>query len=187
MSLPEETNPPKEGREPCATRSEKAGALNALKTDDYGRLFKFAEFTAMKFSGRVKDSNAEDLLHEAIVRVLDERNIRKWYPRKVEFLTFLRGCIRSIANEWYQHARDTELPDELLSPIRHDAQAEASMMIEKIREKLKGRPHAVEIFDLKCEGRTAKEIQKHLGINEQVYAAAVKWIERGLRQRGFRR
>jgi len=185
MSAPGEAIPPEE-KGPCATRSEKAAALNALRPEDYGKLLKFAEFIAMKFSGRVNDADAEDLLHEAILRVLDERNIRNWYPQKVDFQTFLKGCIRSIANEWYKRARNTESPDELLSPTRHDAQMEAAITIENIREALKTRPHAVQIFDLKCDGLTAREIQERLGISEQIYAAAVKWIERTLRQRGFR-
>jgi RNA polymerase sigma factor (sigma-70 family) len=185
MSVPGEPIPHGEN-DSSATRSEKVAAFNALKPDDYGKLLRFAEFTAMKFRGRVNDSDAEDLLQESILRVLDVRDIRNWYPQRADFLTFLRGCIRSIASEWYKRGRNTELSDELPSPTRHDAQTEAAIMIEKIREALKPRPHAVEIFDLKCSGLTAREIQERLGVSEQVYAAAVKWIDRTLRQEGFR-
>jgi DNA-directed RNA polymerase specialized sigma24 family protein len=170
---------------PSATQLEKLAALNALKPEDHGKLLRYAGWIASKSSGRVNDSDGEDLYQEAIVRVLDERNIRKWYPQKVDFFTFMRGCIRSIASEFYKGAKETESPDNLLDPTRHDAQTEAAIMIEKIRETLKDRPHAVEIFDLKRYGHTAKEIQERLGIREQVYAAAVKWIERTLKQEGF--
>jgi RNA polymerase sigma factor (sigma-70 family) len=177
---------PPEKNDPCATRSEKVAAFDTLKPADYGKLLIFAEFTAMKFSGRVNDADAEDLLHEAILRVLDEQNIRRWYPQKVDFLTFLRGCIRSIASDWYKRARQTELPDELLSPTMHDAQTEAAITIEKIRETLRARPQAVEIFDLKCLGLTAREIRQRLRINPQTYAAAVKWIKRRITEGEFR-
>jgi RNA polymerase sigma factor (sigma-70 family) len=185
MSVPEETLLQEEN-DPCATRSEKVAAFDALTADDYGKLLRFAEFTALKFRGRVNDADAKDLLQEAIARVLDKQDIRKWHPQKVSFLKFLRGCIRSIASDWVKRAKITELPDELLSPTRHDAQTEAAIMLEKIRETLKARPHAVEIFDLKCSGLTAREIQERLGINEHIYGAAVKWTERTLRQEGFR-
>jgi RNA polymerase sigma factor (sigma-70 family) len=181
MSAPGESIPHDENS-PRATRSEKVAACNALRPEDYGRLLKFAELTARKFSGRVNDADAEDLMQEAIVRVLDERDIRNWYPQRADFLTFLRGCIKSIADSWYKRAKETESPDELISPTRHDAQTEAAITIERIRATLSARPHAVEIFDLKCQGLTAREIQERLRINEHIYAAAVKWIERTLRQ-----
>ncbi len=59
-------------------------------------------------------------------------------------------------------------------------------MIERIRETLKPRPHAVEIFDLKREGHTAKEIQERLGIRKEIYQAAAKWVERTVRKEGSR-
>lgn len=185
MSAPEGAISPGE-KGPCATRSEKAAALNLLTPQDFGKLSKFSQYVAAKFKGRVNDADAEDVLNEAIRRVLDEQNIRKWYPQNVDFPGFLRGCIRSIASEWYERASDTEMPDELASPARQYAQTEAAMVIEKVRESLISRPHAVEIFDLKARGLTAREIQKNLGISEQIYAAAVKWIERTLVQEGFR-
>ena len=169
-----------------ARRSEKVAAFNRLTRQDYGKLLRFAGFVAMKFNGKVNDADERDVLHEAIVRVLDEGNTRKWYPQEIDFLTFLRGCIRSIASQWYTRARNTELPDELVSSTRHDAQTEAAIMLEKVRDTLKHRPHAVEIIDLKGYGLTAREIQERLGIRQEIYAAAVKWIERTLRQQGFR-
>ena len=170
----------KRGR--CATSAERAARLQALTGEEYTNLLGWAKFTAKKFGGRVNDADGEDLLHEAILRAVDERNLRSWYLERVEFLTFLRGCIRSIADEWCKRARTTELPDELSSPTKPGAQAEAAIMIEKIRERVKKRPHALAIIDLKRYGMTAREIQESLGISEGIYAAAVKWIERTLKR-----
>jgi DNA-directed RNA polymerase specialized sigma24 family protein len=154
--------------------------------EDHGKLLKFAEFTAMKFNGRVNDSNGEDLYQEALLRTLDEQKPRAWYPDNVDFITFLRGCIRSIADQWYKRSRYTELRDEIPSPTRYHEQVEAAITIDEIRQLLKSRPHAVEIFDLKCLRLTGKEIQEALGISPPIYAAAVKWIARALRQGGYR-
>jgi RNA polymerase sigma factor (sigma-70 family) len=170
---------------PCATRSEKAAALNDL-VKDYGKLLKFAEYTARKFRGKVIHADAEDLLHAAILQVLHEDNRRKWYPNRVTFLTFFRGTIRSMAGDWFKRARHTESPDSLLSPIRHNEQTEAAIMIGEIRDTLRARPHAVDIFDLKSQGLTAREIEERLGITKQIYEAAVKWIDRALDRGGFR-
>jgi hypothetical protein len=60
MGAPDKTTPSEENG--SATRSEKSAALDALEDDEYGKLLRSAEFTAMKFSGRVRDSDAEDLL-----------------------------------------------------------------------------------------------------------------------------
>lgn len=169
-----------------ATRSEKLAALNALTPEDYGKLLRFAEFTAMKFNARVNDADAEDLLHEAIARALDGENIRKWYSRKIDVSMFLRGCIRSIASHWFKRARNTELPDDLPSPRGHDRQIDAVITIAEIRQRFKARPDAVEIFDLKCLRLTGKEIQETLAISPSAYAAAVKWIARSLVKEGYR-
>lgn len=169
-----------------ATVSEKIAALDALTEEDYGKLLKFAEYTARKFRGTVHHADAEDLLHTVLVQLYDEKNTRKWYPHNADFKVFLKGCIRSSASAWFKRARPTEPPDDLVFPFSHDKQVEAAITIEKIRRSLVGRPHAVEIFDLKCEGLTAEEIQLFLRISERIYAAAVKWIDRSLKQGGFR-
>jgi hypothetical protein len=186
--LPLSTNHKKQvctGNTRQATRSEKLAALNALTPQDYGKLLRFAEFTAMKFGGRVYDADAEDLLHEAIARALDDGNIRKWCSRKIDISMFLKGCIRSIASHWCKRARNTELPDDIPSPRGHERQIEAAITIAEIRQRLESRPNAVEVFDLKCLRLTGKQIQETLGISPSAYAAAVKWIARNLAKEGY--
>jgi len=169
-----------------ATVAQKIAELNLLTDDDYGKLLRFAEYTARKFRGTVHHADAEDLLHTVLVQLYDEKNTRKWYPHKANFKVFLKGCIRSSASAWFKRARPTEPPDDLVFPFSHDKQVEAAITIEKIRRSLVGRPHAAQIFDLKCEGLTAEEIQLLLKISERIYAAAVKWIDRTLKHGGFR-
>jgi DNA-directed RNA polymerase specialized sigma24 family protein len=183
-----------------ATRSEKIDAFNKLDPDDCGKLLNYARYIAAKLSGRVWDADAEDLYQEALSRALDEENTRNWFPYKVDFVGFLRGCIRSIADDWYRKSsvgepgdrqpRYTELPDgdQIASATNYQAQTEAAILIEQIYSLLRERPFAVEIFDLKLAGGLrARDIQVVLGIPKNVYDAAVKWIDRTLRRGGFRK
>lgn len=165
-----------------ATPEEKVTRLHALTDEEYTQLLGWAKFTAKKFVGAVNDADGADLLHEAILRAVDARNIRNWYLERIDFLPFLRGCIRSIADEWCKRARSIDLPDDLPSPTKPGVQAEADLMLDKIRDRLKARPHAVEILDLKRDGLTAKEIQKSLAISERIYTAAVRWMNRTVRR-----
>ena len=80
-----------------------------------------------------------------------------------------------------------EPTDELAAPTSHEKQMEAAITIAKIRNVVAYRADATDIFDLKLEGFTAKEIQEVLEMPEQVYAAAVKWIDRAIKREGFRR
>ena len=195
MSAPKEVIPRLAG--PCATRSEKLAAFDALTPEQRGRLLKYARYIAMKFSGRVNEADGDDLYQEGLLRALDEKDTRNWHKQGVDFVGFLRGCIQSIGDEWYRKSsvgergsrksRYTELPDEIVSPTNHHEQMEAAWLIERMCAALKNRPYAVEIFDLKRRGLKAKEIVKELGIPQNVYAAAVKWIDRTLQREGFRK
>ena len=182
-----------EEKGPPATLAEKLAAFAALTREEKGRLLSYARWLAKAFTGRVNAADADDLYQEGLVRALKTRN---WHPQAVDFAGFVLGSIRSTGEQWYSGAsvgepgsrkpRFTELPDEIVSPMRHDKQIEDAITIEKMREALKGRPYAVEILDLKGEGLSAKEIQEQLGIPANVHAATVKWIDRTLRQEGFR-
>lgn len=177
---------------PCATRTEKLAAFHALTPDDKGRLLRYARYIAKKFCGRVNEADAEDLYQHGMMRALYSR---QWYPQMVDFVGFVAGSIRSTGDQWAMQSsigkrgatqpRYTAFTEEVVDLGRHEQQIEAAMTIEKMRETIKGRPYAVEIFDLRAEGRSAKEIQKQLGTPAKVYEAAVKWIHRTLERKGF--
>lgn len=67
----------------CATRSEKLAHLQGLTREEYAKLLRWAEFTAMKFRGKVNDCDGGDLLHKAILQALEDS--RKWRPERVDF------------------------------------------------------------------------------------------------------
>ncbi len=108
-------------------------------------------------------------------------------PNKIDFLTFVKGCIRNIRYDWNRDGRDFEPVDMLVTPPNQQAQAEASITLNKARDCLRGHIHAVEIFDLMREGHTGPEIQEQLKITQSEYAAAYKWIFRTLGSAGDRR
>ena len=170
-----------------AACSEKAAHIEALTRAEYSDLLRCAKRLAARFSGRRHDADAEDLLHEATLRVIDRRNLRVWYPEKVDFLPFLRGCMRSVASEWYKRARTVELPAEVPSTRRYDTQTETAILLDQLRESVMAHPLALEIFDLRCLGLTAREIQAKLGVPKRLYVAAVKWIYRTLRRARIRK
>jgi DNA-directed RNA polymerase specialized sigma24 family protein len=180
-----EMDTPVAAKDECATPSQKEAAFFSLQPEEFGKLLTAAAYMARKFKGKVNYADDQDLLQEALFRVLGDRNTRKWYPEKVTFVVFLIGCMRSIASGWGKKARTTELLEDPVSPERHDAQTEATIMLEKISLILITRPHASKIFELKCQGLTAKQIQRLLCLDKHVYDAAVKWIHRTLRKEGL--
>jgi hypothetical protein len=76
------------------SRAEIDSLISRLTVADTTRLMRIAK----KYGGRIK-YEPEDLVHEALCRVLDER--RSW-PRRVETMPFLVEVIKSIASEWKQ-------------------------------------------------------------------------------------
>ena len=140
---------------------------------------------AMKFRGKVNDRDDEELLQEAIVRALDDT--REWYPQETDFLTFLKGCIRSIASSWYRGAKNRESADTVVSRINQYEETEASITINKARDCLRSHRYAVEIFDLMVnDGCKGPEIRRRLGIAKDVYEAAYRWMYRKLEREGYR-
>ena len=84
------------------TRAEIGNALNSLTAADKTALMKIAKHYA---KGSI-NFEAEDLVHEAVRRILDER--RAW-PKDVPPTAFLAGEIESIAQDWKSRS---ELPTD---------------------------------------------------------------------------
>lgn len=191
------SGPPTDHIGPCATHAEKVAALNALTGDDWATLLRIAKYTAFrKFKGRVNDADARDLLQHVVVKAMTENDKRTWYPPEQTFVSFLASVMSSEASNWSRKAsvadsgsnrpRFTELPDDLPSVAKPDEVAEANITYERMRESLKTRPLAVQVFDLRIERLTAKEIQERLGISALEYDSTVKWMIRTLDKGGFR-
>jgi DNA-directed RNA polymerase specialized sigma24 family protein len=104
----------------------------------------------------------EDLLQEAVTRVLEDR--RKW-PRSVEVVTFLAGVMRSIASDWQDEDRGEY--DDGKGFTNHPEGA--GLDIEKIIAMFGDDPIAQKIIILEAQGFRGEELREKLGLAETEY------------------
>jgi DNA-directed RNA polymerase specialized sigma24 family protein len=159
-------------------RAEFLAAWEALSGAEIARLMNFARYRMAPVTGRLDDSNAKDLLHEALVKTLE--GTRPW-RRGLPFTHHLFGCMRSISHNWFEQAgRHTELSDVHASSTSLDSALDAQSCIDWIRERLgqDGLQVALRVLECWLNGHTAAETQQILGIPEDVYWAARKQIRR---------
>src|SRR5215813_8147516 len=79
-----------------ASREEIEQAIEALTAPQLVRLGKIAAFRHRSLGTRGVGRNEHDLLSDAIIATLEGR--RKWFKAKVDFLSFLKGVMRSLAS-----------------------------------------------------------------------------------------
>jgi DNA-directed RNA polymerase specialized sigma24 family protein len=160
-----------------ADLAECIAAIEALSDSDLQKLKNYARFMAYSAKGAFRYADAEDLLHESVVRTLDGR--RKWKSQQVNFATHMRGCIQSIADEYAQEAR--RYSDEELSSDAHASAIEPRvnyMIFIKTRSRLHEDKIATAVFDSLLEGHSPAEVREILNMDDKVYNAARKRISR---------
>lgn len=173
------------------TITELRSAFETLSTIDLNRLGKKAAALAL---GTGMES--EELLHEAIVRSLEENGGRKC-PRGVPVVTFWGNVMRSIASherkKWARErpagANEDEkddpivaIPDPAPSPeevvrIHHDS----GKTVVRIEAMFDEDPQAEAIAIGTMEGWSPEEIREVEPMNDKEYAAAHKRAYRKLR------
>lgn len=125
--------------------------------------------------GRLHYADAEDLLHEALVKTLD--GTRRW-RHGVTFMQHMVGCMSSIANNWFEQAgRNTELSDTQASSPALDSVIDSLAAVNRLRDHLES-VVALDVLDTLLEGYTPAEAQGVFGIPQGVYWAARKQIRR---------
>jgi DNA-directed RNA polymerase specialized sigma24 family protein len=179
---PEETPPAK-----YHDQAEVLAAFRALSAADMKRLMSSARFRMFSVRGRLPDLDAEDLLHEAMVKTLNGE--RRW-RHGVSFMKHMTDCMRSIANNWLKRAiRFREARYEDL-----DAQAELSGALSNTREEdllfsnddrmntlrraMGNDAIAANVLDSLADGYSPAEAEALLRISDKVYWAARKTIRR---------
>ncbi|QPF95375.1 hypothetical protein IC761_30975 [Bradyrhizobium commune] len=132
-----------------------------------------------------------DILHEAIARVLD--GSRPW-PADVPILAFLSGVMRSICNDYWRRARleqrllvsrddpdqrswPGEEGDEVPDPERVLAAAQTLANVYRLFED---DPLALKIIAGLADGLAAREICKVNGISELDYDTTRRRMRRAL-------
>lgn len=168
---------------PVADLAECLAAIEALSDADLRKLNGYARFMAYNASGVFRFADAEDLLHESVARTLDGR--RRWKPQQVDFKTHIKGCIRSITDEYAQEAvrySDQGVPER--PPGSSNERRINYLIFAKARSHLQRADDAiaVAVFDRLLEERTPAEVRQILNIDEAVYNAARKRISRCMKR-----
>lgn len=166
-----------------AKRDEIEVALSGLGDADLLRLHRFAQIRSRHLPGM----DWEDLLQEAVARVLDGR--RGW-PRAVDFVLFMKQTIRSIASEhWRRHLRqpvdgeyDPNMPvqNATQSAFQPERASIAINLLEEIQRLFAQDAQVLAILAGLADDESPHDIQSRFGMTATEYASAQKRIRRGL-------
>ena len=171
--------------------SESADALSQLSDADLRRLERIARLRTIGLN----DLDWQDLLHDAVTRLLDGS---RRCPRGLSLVVFLRETMRSIVSDHWRRrsARpillEAELPraedgkpsgilenapDLKTNPERAAAAAETLASVEEVfRED----PEAMLVIVGMANGQSPDEIQKEANMNPTRYATTQRRIRRKL-------
>lgn len=176
VSPKNENNELKKAAARVANCAECTAAINQLSARALQRLKSFAAMRTVTSRGVHYYADAEDLLHDAITRTLDGR--RKWKPQRVDLTTHLKGCMRSIANQYDKESRrlSQTLPGELA--FDGEERLHRATMLHTARLLLKPDAVAFEVLNLLLDGHTAGTVRGILNIDSKIYNAARKRITR---------
>jgi len=105
-----------------ATKQEIEQAIEALTTAQLVRLQKIAAYRHRSLGTRGAGRNEGDLLSDAIIATLEGR--RKWFKANVDFVTFIKGVMRSLASH-IRAGRAVDAFDEIApNPVNDEDEAE---------------------------------------------------------------
>ena len=174
-----------------ASKQEVVNRLRGLTNVELRRLERIARIRTIG----LHEIEWQDLLHEAIVRMLD--GTRQW-PKDVDLVVFLRQTMRSIASDHWRrrkvnpvvsesqlHDPSEEVEGTLLEfavdptadPERDAAAAET---ITQIRQAFEGDLEALHVLSGMAIGKSPREIQDEGHMDARRYASAQKRIRRRL-------
>jgi len=158
--------------EPAAVLSlaEATAAIRALPAAD-----KIAVMKAARFLARKTPYGHEDLLQEAICRVLS--GTRVW-PRHLAARRFLGGVVRSIASEWKSTQPDN--PPDRADPDAEERRVIAGLDVAKVFALFENDPVAQMIVRGMMEGARGQELQELSGLEKTAYESKRTKIRRYL-------
>jgi len=170
-------------------------ALKLVTNMDLLRLKSIARLHAR---GLPSDVSWDDLLQEALTRVLTGKRVK---PDDVPMVAFLGGVMRSLRADHIRRSRrgvkrDDPLwlgdePDERpeLEVLDPGADPERALIatdeLDKIRQLFADDPMALQIIEGLAEGLTAEQIRAHHGLSRIDYDSARKRMRRCLIREGL--
>jgi DNA-directed RNA polymerase specialized sigma24 family protein len=195
-TAPMKKHPPVESTP--ATREEIEQAIEGLTEPQLVRLGKIAAFRHRSLGTRGAGRNDRDLLSDAVIATLEGR--RKWFKAKVDFVTFLKGVMRSLAShiragkalDAFDEIAPNPVNDEVdtedfveqiptQAPIDPERQLLAGDLDRQIREHFNDDPEVLLIYEAFLEKMKPAEVQACLGLTEKEYNAAAKRLRRAVR------
>lgn len=165
------------------TEGEVQVAIRELSDDDYMRLLQAGR--ALEKVCRLK---ADDLLNEALVRVLD---MTRKIPRSESFLAVVYGAMRSIASsdrKRHDNSQVDAVDDEALNRFESkEARPDEAIFRDDVRKKVMAVFDGDVVAQAICEGwffdgMTDKELGELTGLDEKKLASAKKAVFRDLRK-----
>ena len=175
--------------------SNTALALELVTEMDLLRLKSIARLYAR---GLPPDVSWDDLLQEAITRVLTGKRMR---PKDVPMVKFLGGVMRSLRADhirrarhgvgrddplWLRQSGDDVFDLELLDPTSDPERALIAVEeLDKIRQLFADDPVALLIIDGLAEGLAAEQIRARHGISRTEYDSARRRMRRCLLREGL--
>jgi DNA-directed RNA polymerase specialized sigma24 family protein len=180
-----------------ASIAEVENAIRALTDADSGRLKNFAKKRLQAIGRAAAGNDQEDILHEAIMRTLDDR--RHWNKHAVSFVEHLMGVIRSVCSGLAEKMETQKHEEPLLeSELEEDSEdpavnpyhiaastklgpariAEAKDTLVVVKETFRDDPVVLEIISGLEEGLNGPEIKEILGISQNDLEAAMRKLRR---------
>lgn len=179
------------GYREIASPKEAADALSRLPDADLRRLERIARYRTIG----LYELDWQDLLHDAIVRLLD--GTRHW-PKSVPLVVFLRETMRSIASDQWRRRNtnpvilEAQLPRkdndsnrfmvESVADPTVDLERDVSVgeTLARIMKVFEGDPIAMHVIFGMAVGKSPNEIQTENHISAKQYATTQKRIRRTL-------
>ena len=188
-----------------ATHEEIEEAIQALTQTQLVHLESFAWFSHRALGSRGAGRNEGDLLSDAIIATLEGR--RKWIKVHCDFLTFLKGVMRSMTSH-IRDGRATDAFDEIAPkpaserddaedsleqiPTQAPVDPERQLLVrdldkqmrdldKQIRERFANDIVVLLVYDAFLDKMNPVDIRSCLGITENEYNAAAKRLRRTVR------
>ena len=194
--------------EQIAGPDEVRQAISLLTDGELLKLKRLAEQAIYRLRWKVWSVDADDLLHDAILRLLEEK--RRWKPKRVDLMGQIAGIIASIESYWRKCGKRSQPPlletdlvtdnaDGEAVPSALDLAADQRHGPEQtiiVGEELTDEQLFIQIEELFSEdslanlvfsewqrGTTGPEIMKALGLTRQQYDTAVRRMDREIQKR----
>ena len=174
-----------------ASKQDVVNRLRGLTNAELRRLERIARIRTIG----LHEIEWQDLLHEAIVRMLD--GTRQW-PKDVDLVFFLRQTMRSIASDYWRrrkvnpvvsesqlHDPSEEVEGTLLEvavdpTADPERDAEVAETIAQIKQAFEGDLEALHVLSGMAIGKSPREIQDEGHMDARRYATTQKRIRRRL-------